>query len=141
VEFEQALALRQELGQAYQTLLTLIQLVHSCTVLEAFEAAEKYRYSAAKLYAALQDQIPQYVHQMFHYTVYLYFQARNDETAAIEHLHLAHQALQSRLAELDEESRAELAQSEDSQQILTAVGGFNAKTQRGRDAEEERNNE
>jgi tetratricopeptide (TPR) repeat protein len=123
-EFEQALSLREELGQSFQTLLTLIQLVHSCTELVDFEAAEKYHHSAVTLYISLQDQIPQYVHQMFHYAVYLYYLAQDNETAAAEHLHLAHHALQNRLAELDDESRAELAQSEDSQLILNAIANL-----------------
>lgn len=128
VEFEQALVLRQELGQAYQTLLTLIQLVYSCTELAALEAAEMYRESAERLYISLKDQIPQYVHQMFHFTLYLHFLGQGDETAAAEHLHLAHKALQNRLAELDDDARAELAQSEDSQQILTAIDFQNLTT-------------
>ena len=120
-EFEQALTLRQELGLAFHMLLTLIQLVHTCTELDDLTTADLHLQAAQAQFDALQEQSPQYVHQMFHYVAHLYFLARLDAPAATGHLRLAHQALQARLAELDEPARDQLAQSEDSQLIFEAM--------------------
>jgi DNA-binding SARP family transcriptional activator len=120
-EFERALSLRQELGQEFHILLTLIQLVDSCIELADFSAADFHLQAAEPLYESLHDQVPEYVHQMFHYIAHRYHLAQGDEAAAGEHVKLAHQALQNRLAELEGSARDDLAQTNDSQLIFSAV--------------------
>ena len=120
IAFEKALAIREKLGEKVQILFALIQLTHTCIDLEALPEATTYFASAQTAFNQLQSQIPPYAHQMFYFVAYLFYRMGEDVPAAKTNIQKAYQALQDRLATVDEAGQQRILQDQSSQRLLQA---------------------
>lgn len=125
LELEKSLTLRRELGEDFRLLLTLIELAEVCADLQDFDAVKAHLLDAIHLLESLHDQVPQFVHQKYHFAAYRLHTARQDHAAARNHLKQAHAALQQRFSEVDTATRQRLARLPQESAILAAVAGLN----------------